>query len=275
MTEFYFQKIFFHRVWPELTGVELTDVSAILENPRQLSEILWHSMLSAIDKYIKRYGLEVNTKEEDINKFRDVVEKMHTINQLNLKEGKWYDCWPVTALEKGPTNCSLGSQVLGRTLQQAGYQIEYGMPGPMSHAVIFIRAKDGRRHYLDSANGVTVEVGEEIEINGIKAYRIETKDIRVPFRLVPVCSLEESTASSIWNLNSLKKATEFDLQDGIEASNAQELMLRFGLDKNIDYGSWARESILPRWGKIETLSVWKEEMKASGKRINRTEVEIN
>ena len=97
----------------------------------------------------------------------------------------------------------------------------------------------------------------------------------MPFRLVPVCFLEESTATSVWNLNSLKKAAQLDTVDGYTSTTAQTLVSRFDVEDEIDYGSWARDNILPRWKKMETRPVWQEEMKSSGERINNTAVEIN
>lgn len=271
MTKHYFQQTFFNQVWPKLGGSKLPAIQLVLHNPHELSKLLWKSLLPTIDQYIEKYNLQINTMlRNDSAKFQEIVERMFRLNQQHAKIGKWYDCWPATAIEKGSTNCSLGSQVLGRTLQQNGYTVEYGMPGPMSHAVIFTKTKDGIIHYLDSANGVTVEVAEEVNVKGIKTYRLQTEDERIPFRLIPVCSLEESVATSIWNLNSLRQAARNDSQNNLEGTNAQILVAQLKLNKDIDYGSWAIDHLLPQWKNLRDHSTWKQEMAESGQRIAQT-----
>ena len=150
----YFKTIFFSKIWPKLGGRKLSNINFSLLNPMEFSKVLWESFVPMIDQYIfiNKLWLKKGKRQRDINVFDTLVTKMYAINQLNSEEGKWYDSWPVTAIEKGPTNCSLGSQVLGRILQQSGYEVEFGMPGPISHSVIFARAKDGKIHYLDPAN---------------------------------------------------------------------------------------------------------------------------
>ena len=54
-------------------------------------------------------------------------------------KGCWKDCWPITALKVGRTNCALGSLVLARALTKSGIpeeELEFGSPGPISHATV-------------------------------------------------------------------------------------------------------------------------------------------
>ena len=268
MAEFYFQETFFIEVWPKMCGTEVGDISEQFKDSRQLAETLWQSMISTIDQYIIQNNFTLDLKVTDGQSFRALVDKMYTINQQNATQTEW-SAWPVVSLETNVTNCSFGSQVLGRILQKANYKVEYGMPGPMSHAVIFAEARDGKIYYLDQANGVAVEVAGVLDVDGIKAYRIETEDEKIPFRLVPVCSLEESTANTIWNLNSLRQTAIFDKEDGIKDNMAQRLVQEFGLNSDINYSSWAIDHILPKWKNIRNHPTWQKETIESGQIISQ------
>lgn len=184
---------------------------------------------------------------------------MYTQNNHSTAKNDQRDCWPSTAIEVGRTDCALGTLVLARTLEKAGYDIgemEYGLPGPMTHAILIIKGK----YYIDQANGVIVKVTGNNSVDNIKTYQViqnDNKDImkKVPFRRIPVCNLKQGVAPLIWNLSNLINQTD------IVSIN---LVNRFKLDKFYSYASWAKHNLLPEnWDTTRMTSQpeWKTEIK--------------
>ena len=276
LDEKYFQEIFFQKVWPKLTGIEnIPNINDVQGNPEKIAGRLWESLAPALDAYITKYNLPVtkDARQTDDEYFSALVAKMYQLNERVAGHGGWENVWPKTAIEIGATNCALGSQVLGRALQKAGYEVEFGMPGPESHAVALAKKSDGRKVYLDQANGVMVDIAGEQSVHGVKAYRIETDNKNIPFRLIPVCSLEKSTAATVWNLASLRKSAASP-REGRFHTQALKLMDRFGLDWKISYGDWAKRTILPEWKGLLRRPEWKKEQEESSARIRATNPSI-
>lgn len=265
--ESYFQNVFFKEVWPKLMAVptETVNVEEIGNSPEQLVLNLWESLVPSLDAYIEKYELPTNKNESQTDEefFNDLLARMQELNQG--EKGTW-SCWPERAMETGAANCALASQVLSRVLEQAGYNPEYGWPGPLSHAVVFAEGENGQKHYLDPRNGVSAEVVEEVNIHSVKAYRIETDNENIPFRLIPVSPKEYSVATQIWNLSSMKRKAEG------KDSNSVTVELTNRYDTwNIPDAKWAKERILPTgWNDLLKYPEWKKEQEESSIHIQQS-----
>lgn len=268
--ESYFREDFFRESWPRLliTVERPIDLSGI-ENPQKRAKAMYDSLMPSLDTYIEKYDLPVikRGEETDAQFFTRVCDAMYTLNTRNEANKGWRDCWPSTAFKIGRTNCALGSLVLARALEMAGYnreELEFGMPGPMSHAVIIAKG----RYYIDPANGVVLNVRQGEIIDDIKTYEvIETADIqvmdKVPFRLIPVCTVEQGIAPLIWNIGSM-------LSENDEIAN--DLATQFGVNKEHPYTSWAKESLLGEsWGlkRFQSQSAWIKEGRESEERLRQ------
>ena len=242
--------------WPHICGQEL-DASFNLDDSEMLASALWNTLTPQIDAYIKQYGLVTgkNMAISDEMYFQSLMTAMYQLNQGNMEASAW-SAWPAVALDTGVTNCSLGAQVAGQALRRAGYAVEYGMPGPLTHAVIFARDAGGAVFYLDPANGAIARVTAEGQIGTVTCYQIETDDERIPFRLVPTCSLEQSVATTIWNLASLRASGE-----------QVQLAERLQIDGQAPYGDWARDHIIPVWKGLASDPRMQREHEESGRRI--------
>lgn len=260
--ETYFNETFFPKVWPKLIGEEGRVDIGVKESSGVVGKKLWDSMVPSLDLYAKKFELPQGKKdgESDQEFFKRLVDKMYGLNQKNKEH---WDAWPAKALEDGATNCSMGSQIAFRVLEKAGFAVEYCMPGPLTHATVIAKTEGGQGYYLDQANGVVIPVKGEKDIDGIKAYEIETDDPRVPFRLVPVFPIEKSVATQIWNLDSLISKALQERSDEVLVS----LVKRFGLEPKINYGKWARDHIFPEAGDLSKQEIWKREKDESSKRI--------
>lgn len=260
--ETYFNETFFSKVWPRLIGEEGRVGVGAKESANVVGKKLWDSMVPSLDLYAKKFELPQEKQEGEFDQdfFQRLVDKMYSLNQKNKE--RW-DAWPAKALEDGAANCSMGSQVAFRVLEKAGFAVEYCMPGPLTHATVIAKIEGGQGYYLDQANGVVIPVKGEKDINGVKAYEIETDDPRVPFRLVPVFPIEKSVATQIWNLDSLiSKALQERSDEGLVG-----LVKRFGLEPKINYGKWARDHIFPEAGDLPKQEIWKREKEESSRRI--------
>ncbi|PIN81702.1 hypothetical protein COY33_01940 [candidate division WWE3 bacterium CG_4_10_14_0_2_um_filter_42_7] len=258
-SETYFNESFFQEVWPKLlcteeAGVNLTGV----ENPQKRAEEIYTGLVPSLDTYIEKYLIPTSKEaaETDEAFFTRVCSAMFTLNFKNRASKGWQDCWPATAIEVGRTNCTLGSLVLARALENAGYsrnEMEFGMPGPISHAVVIAKSK-----YIDQANSVVVDVTRSADIDGIRTYRVvESDDVttmeKIPFRRIPVCAVEQGVAPLIWNLSSM-----INRNDG----SAKVLTERLGLDKSRSYADWARDNLLSKnWEnkRMENQPEWVKE----------------
>ncbi|OIP97151.1 hypothetical protein AUK40_03840 [Candidatus Wirthbacteria bacterium CG2_30_54_11] len=250
--------VLFHliAIWPHICGQEL-GVPVDMHDPQMLAAGFWKTLIPQIDAYIERYSVPIERSEgiSDECYFQSLVSALYELDQRNIQGLKW-SAWPAVALDTGVTNCSLGAQVAGQVLRRAGYEVEYGMPGPLTHAVIFVRDADGTVFYLDPANGVTAKATAGGHIGTVTCYQIETEDERIPFRLVPACSLEQSVATTVWNMASLRASGE-------DAA----LVERLQIDGQAPYGDWARKYILPAWAELEADPRMQREYEESGRRI--------
>lgn len=285
-SEIYFGSMFFQKIWPKLMGDEsaVPDLTAAKGNPEATAQTLWASMGPAIDRLAERHALPVQRQPDqtDMQFFESLVAAMYKLDckETTPDRTPQWNAWPSAAMETGATNCSFGSQVLGHVLRNAGYQVEYGMPGPLSHAIVFARDGENNIFYLDQANGVTARVvGEEV-VGGIRAYRIETDLDAIPFRLVPVCTLEQSTFTTISNLGSLRQEGVTDVKTGA-LSKAGALMSAYDVTPrkddpteeayaNMQYSDNAMRMIIPEWDGIYAKPEWQEEHDESSRRIGES-----
>ena len=285
-SEIYFDSIFFQKIWPKLMGDEASvpDLTAAKGNPEAMARTLWASMGPFIDRLIEKHALPISRQPEqtDIQFFESLVAAMYKLDRKATTSDRTpqWNAWPSAAMKTGATNCSFGSQVLGHVLRNAGYQVEYGMPGPMSHAVIFARDRENNIFYLDQANGVTARVVGEETADGIRAYRIETDLDAIPFRLVPVCTLEQSTFTTVSNLGSLRQEAVTDGKTGA-LSQAGALMGTYDItprkddpaeeaDANMQYSDNAIRMIIPEWEGLYAKPEWQKEHEESSWRIRES-----
>lgn len=260
-----FPKSFFEKTWPKtLVGGESKIEVTGNESPEQLAEKMYEDLKPSLDAYIKKYNLPVEKlpNESDEAFFTRVVKTMYDLNEKNREHKGWMDCWPSTALEVGRTNCALGSLVVARVLEKAGYvdDVHYGFPGPMTHAVIITKGK-----YLDPANGVVLDVVEDKKkVDGISTYWvIEIADAeimeKVPFRRIPVTTVEQGVAPLVTNMGSM-----IHRGDKRGDKTAEELIERFNLDRSNPYGNLGRDNLLgENWNlrRIFNQEEWQQEKK--------------
>ena len=265
------EKIFFENTWPNLLCAESKSIDLTgIDNPQERAEILYSNVIPSLDAYIKKFSLPIIKKNEETDEafFTRICSAMDNLNSENKEKESWRDTWPSTAIEIGRTNCSLGSLVLGRALELAGYdrdEIEFGLPGLGSHAVIIIKNK-----YIDQANGVVVDVVKDTEVDGIKTYQVQVPDeadeklmMLLPFRRIPVCTLEQGVNGLITNLGSMRSRLKKTDTPPEEMETAQDLNKRFKLNKTQPYSDWGRENLLPKnWNveRMEKHDAWKNEL---------------
>jgi len=263
----FFKDEFFLKIWPRLGGKKISWALFESQTPINKATMLWNSLTPSINLLFKKISLPLRNdpNETDENYFKRVTSKIYEKNLKLDSIHQKFSIWPSVALETGGANCSLSSQAQGLFLQKLGYKVEFGLPGPMSHAVIFVEDRERDKYYLDPANGTMCKVVGEEEIEGIKTYLIKPEDERIPFRRVPVCSLEESIATTIWNLASLK-------QDAVNNVESASLVKRFGVERDIPYGDWTLDNLLPTWRKLKQHPVWEQEERESSERIRLTKL---
>lgn len=263
-----FEKEFFENTWVKLTG-QIIDIKNF-RTANIKTEYLWKSVISALDKYIDQNKIPHNKgNKSDLELFKFVVDWMYKLN--NKVPACWSDCWPTTALEINRTNCALGSLVLARALIRAGYQensIEYGSPGPLSHANIFID-----NYYLDQANGVVVPTRGTKIVDSIKCYLLDVDEtdpkisFKVPFRLVPATSINKGVYTLISNLDPLIIETSGKIIN----PEAVKLVNRFCLGSKKIFGEYAFNYLTDnKWNhkKMMSNNEWKKEIAESSKWIN-------
>lgn len=264
--EKYFNEELFVEVWPKLTGTEPLNITDF-ETSDDKTEAMHRSIVPALDKYIDMFQIpnEMGVNESDDEFFNRVVGTLYGMNQNT--PGNFGDCWPTTALELGRLNCSLGSLVVARALERAGYptdEIEFGWPGPLSHAVIVTKNR-----YIDQTNGVVVPLSGSLTIDGIKVYRIAGESLdsgereKVPFRLVPVSSVDKGTVALISNLGPL-------ISDSKNNEQSAQLVNRFNVNPELWYGNLAYDNLLLSNLNQRSMMAqpeWQNEREASSKRI--------
>ena len=265
--EQYFNDELFVEVWPRLTGTEPINITDF-ETPDEKTEAMHRNVVPALDSYIDKFQIpcEMETDETDSEFINRLVTNLYEMNQK--VSGDFGDSWPATALELGRLNCSLGSLVVARALERAGYptdEIEYGWPGPLSHAVIV-----AKNMYIDQTNGVVAPLAGFSTIDGIKTYKIDVEGLadvqklNIPFRLVPISSVDKGTVSQISNLGPL-------ISDAKTNEHSALLVRKFGLNPELWYGNLAYDNLLsPNWNQRRMMAQteWKQEKATSSKRIS-------
>ena len=259
-----FSPKFFSETWPKLGGVEVADSVIAASSPKERCTILWNSLTPSLELLGRQFNLPFTKTlgESDGDFFRKINEALHCDDEHIDNNQQKMSIWPSVAKETGLINCTLGSQIEGYVLEKAGYGVEFGMPGPMSHAVIIAEDEAGEKFYLDSANGIIEKISGVKVIGGVKTYLIETNDPRIPYRLIPVCALAESVATTIWNLASLR-------EDAKTNSEFVKYAEGFGVQEGMAYGDWALYNLLPRWSNVAQHPEWLKEKQESSERIDR------
>lgn len=263
-----FEQDFFDKPWTSITGVTINGIEN-LKTSDQKTRYLWDSISSSLDNYIDSHKIPHDKleNETDMEFFIRLITKIYTLNQQTT--GCWRDCFPKTAQEVHRANCALGSLIVARALIRSGSnenELEFGFPGPLSHAVIFSKG-----YYLDQANGIITSIKDEINVNGIKTYRLEVDEtdsdisLKIPFRLVPAASVDKGVITLISNLDPM-------IQDAVNGNaEAQELVRRFEINQDKKYSQYAYGVLMkPSWNPalLMTNPVWQQELAESSQRIS-------
>jgi|GEM_PF-2104934 len=261
--ETHLQQDIFPQVLIEQKSVEF--VEGAVDRNRQA---LWETLKPSLDVLIDKFELPRKKPEEmtDVQYFEFLVDKMYgqnmTVRRLDREQVKW-SVWPSVANETGATNCSLGAQVFLELLDTAGYDVEYGMPGPLTHSIAF--AKSGEDYYyIDPTNGIVEKVAETIEVDGIKVHVLKTDNFKCPFEAVPAFPSEYSVVATVSNLQALQ--SEHDRPNPSEF--VATLETRFGLVENQHYLEWVKQNLFPEWDKLTTDEFWKEETARVDKKLS-------
>ena len=257
---------FFDDTWPELLGTTYRSEPSEISNTL---ETMHDEMKPALDAYIDKYNLpiEKNPGETDVEFFNRAVSAMFNLNEKNIEHKGWKDCWPSTAIEIGRTNCALGSLILAHILEKAGFEesnLQYGFPGPMSHAVVIVETVENM-FYLDQTNGIVAKVAPGENVDGIETVTInpanESEKEKIPYRTVPVTKIANGVAPIIWNLGSMQRR---------EGPDNEGLATRFNLSPDMNYSTLGRDLLGPNWNQKQMLEqeTWANEKTESDNRIN-------
>ncbi len=254
-----FPQSFFENTWSHtLIGQESTIDVTGNESAYELAEKMYAELVPSLDAYIEKYDVpaEKLPDESDEAFFERVNDTLYNLNEANVDSKGWRDCWASTAIDIGRTNCALGSLVVARALEKAGYEdddVQYGFPGPMTHAVIIAKGK-----YIDQANGVVLDIEKDSIVDDIQTYRVvehpdAEKMEKVPFRRIPVTTAAQGVAPLVWNMGSMIHRGD---------KTAEELIERFNLDRTNPYGNLGRKNLLEEnWSqkRMTEQSEWQQE----------------
>lgn len=222
---------------------------------------LWKAIGPSLDKLAEKFQLPKQKPDDmtDTEYFKLLVEKVHRQNSAVRRQDKElpkWSAWPAIAMETGAANCSLGSQIILRLLEKDGYEVEYGTPGPLTHAVAM--AKSGSdTYYVDANNGFVEKVAETTEVDGVKVYILKTDDSNCPFEAIPAFPPEFSVVTTITNLQALQSENDKTAHSGFVEKVAEW----FNINKNRHYHylEWVKDNLFPEWDKLTTSEYWKEE----------------
>jgi len=228
---------------------------------------LWEALGPSLDVLIEKFQLPKQRPEgmTNLEYFESLVNTMYRLN-MNVRRTdkelvKW-SVWTSVANETGATNCSLGSQVFLRLLENAGYEVEYGTPGPLTHSIAF--AKSGEDfYYIDPTNGIVEKVAETIEVEGIKVHVIKTSNFKCPFEAVPAFPPEYSVVATISNLQALQSENDRPAHSEFVTNLAS----RFNMTGNRRYQQWVTQNLFPDWDKLTKSEFWKEETARVNKKL--------
>lgn len=228
---------------------------------------LWKALGPSLDTLANKLQLPKQKPAEmiDTEYFEFLVDKMYGQNTTTKRQDddllKW-SIWPSVANETGATNCSLGSQVLLRLLENAGYEVEYGTPGPLTHSIAF--AKSGEDYYyLDPTNGIVEKVAETTIVDDIKVHVLKTDNFKCPFGAVPAFPPEYSTVATISNLEALQSENERPEHSDF----VTKLAKGFNMQENQHYLAWTKNNLFSEWDKLATGKYWEEERARFGKNV--------
>jgi hypothetical protein len=220
---------------------------------------LWKAIGPSLDELAEKFQLPKQKPNEmtDVGYFKFLVEKMFrqssSVRRKDKELPKW-SVWPAIAMETGAANCSLGSQIVLRLLENAGYDVEYGTPGPLTHAVAV--AKSGSdTYYIDPTNRIVEKVAETTEVDGVKVYILKTDAFSCPFEAIPAFPPEFSVVATIANLQALQSEND----KLVHSDFVEKVAEWFSMNKNRNYLGWVKENLFPEWDKLTTTKYWKEE----------------
>jgi len=117
---------------------------------------------------------------------------------------------------------------------------------------------------------VVVPLSGLLTIDGIKVYRIDGESLdsgereKVPFRLVPVSSVDKGTVALISNLGPL-------ISDSKNSEQSAQLVNRFNVNPELWYGNLAYDNLLLSNLNQRSMMAqpeWQQEREASSKRIS-------
>jgi hypothetical protein len=255
------------RILVEPVGPE--DIEFVDKDVERNREKLWEALKPSLDVLIDKFQLPRQKPEEmtDVEYFdlltRKMCKQIMSVRRKNPELVKW-SSWPAVANETKATNCSLSSQVFLKLLEDAGYEVEYGAPGPLSHSVVF--AKSGEDYfYVDPTNGIVEKVAKITEVDGIKVYMLRSDGWRLPYEAVPVFPPEFSVASTISNLGALQSGINRPDHSWVVSTLAKEFNMA---GKQYHYYEWVERNLFPERSKLTESEFWKEEAVRVERRIN-------
>jgi hypothetical protein len=246
-------------VWNKLSLGPSINVENNWDDKLSVMRHMWDSMRVGVDKYIEQYQVPKEKLENETNAEFSirVLEHMKTIHKRTRRYCELSEN-PAVSMElgEGAFNCVFGGQIVARACEQAGIDSFIGLP--YGHAGTVIDAGDHSYLFLDVANGEILRlepyIGEEDFGNvhmGKVAEVLYGREIS-PYELIPVVSVEESTAISINNLSHLRR----EALDGDEY--AQRVVAFLNLDPDVEYNS-AKKGFLPEIAQLADKERWKKE----------------
>lgn len=246
-------------VWNKLSGGDEVNISDVWDDKDAVMGRLWEEFSKGVDIYIERFNVPTQKEEgESNNEFAvRLVKHMRSINEASTGNRSWTGD-PAVSLDfgDGAFNCVLGAQIAARACEHASIDTYIGLPA--GHAGTVIKSESGSYLFIDVSNDGIAQLEPfqgNADIGDVNMGRIgeilRGREMS-PYELIPVISVEESTAITLNNLRTLRDVASR------ESKFAQRAVSFLELDPKVPYGN-SKKYFLPEIFELNNKQRWKEE----------------
>lgn len=277
-SEYLKQKVRLAQEWSNLSGVEMSpDIDFSELSDEELIKFLYDNLMQGVDRAIEEIGFIINAdlkmaidKETDLQKKSEfqrelidsILKQTRGVTEGGKfnrgKEDKWA-FYPEQIAKAKRLNCSGATLVIGRILENFGFQVEHGFAA--HHAVSVVKLADGHSYYVDSRRNRHNIVALEDEVKSIGSFQYQ--DLHHPQiayeMIIPVPKEQAEVEVVISNYNAMRQESKKpDSQDSEAKRQIQELDKKM---KDIDFGAlWDR--LFPSNKELHTeIKEWLDEEK--------------
>lgn len=264
--------------WSNFSGVEMPkDVEFDKLSDEDLVKVLYDNLMKGVDTSVKEIGFDVNNdlktamdqeadpqKKSEIQKqFIDsILKQTRSIaegGKFNRGKEDTWAFYPAQIAHAKRLNCSGATLVIGRILENSGFQVDHGIAA--HHAVSVVKLADGHSYYVDSRrnrNNIIALEDESKPIGGYQYQELHHPQIAYE-KIITVPKEQAEIEVIIGNYNSMrqesKKPEGKDNEAKRQISEMDEKM------KDIDFGMlWDR--LFPQNLELHTeIKEWLEEEK--------------